>query len=297
MNKQAKYKILDTFNDFVKYWTIASQKNTAQKLRLWQDVYMSKYPELLEKQIRNYEKEGFDWREIAVGKVFPRLNGYFPLMQEARENLLRICGSTYERTVRLLGINFPIFFVIYVGIGCGAGWATQYKAYPACLLGLEQIAKLGWHTKEKLKSLLAHEIGHLVHMTWRGGIEKSETCEEDPLFILYSEGFAKRCEYFILGKEAWNEANNENWVTWCKEHKRRLAKEYLYRTDSKKPVNDFFGDWLNIQGKKQTGYFLGWNFVLWLEKNHDLRDIATFPFEKVKEKARRYLCHLATDFT
>lgn len=294
---QAHYKILDTFNDFELYWTVASQKNVRQKLQLWQSIYMSKYPELLKKQIKSYEEEGLNWQKIAMEKVFPTLDKHFPFMQQAQKNLLLICGSTYKLSVQALKVDFPIIFVIYVGIGVGAGWATPYKSQPACLLGLEQIAELGWYSRKRLKSLLAHEIGHLVHMQWRGEFEKFEMYEKDPLFILYSEGLAKRCEFFILGKDTWNEAGDENWISWCRKYKRELAEEYLHRVDSGKPVNEFFGDWLNVKGKSQTGYFLGREFIRWLEENYNMEEIATFPLEKVKEEGRRYLCYLATDFT
>ncbi len=35
---------------------------------------MEKYPELLRKQLENYEGEGLDWRTIAREKVFSRLS-------------------------------------------------------------------------------------------------------------------------------------------------------------------------------------------------------------------------------
>lgn len=293
----ATYKLIDTLNDFIQYWIVACSKTTEQKLQLWETSYMTKYPELLEKQIQSYEELGLDWREIAKEKVLSKLGKYSSLMQKARENLIQVCGPTYEQAVQALGLNFHTVFVIYVGIGCGAGWATQYKSYPACLFGLEKITELGWYSQERLKRLIAHEMGHLVHMKWQGAFEKFEMYEKDPLFFLYSEGFAKRCEYFILGKEVWNEADDENWVLWCREHKGWLAKEYLSRVDKRKPVNDFFGDWLNIQGKRQAGYFLGYEFIRWLEENNNIMEIATFPFERVKEQTRRHLNYTAADFT
>lgn len=175
---QAQYKILCTFNDFELYWTVASQKNVRQKLQLWQSIYMSKYPELLKKQIKSYEEEGLNWQKIAMEKVFPTLDKHFPFMQKAQKNLLLICGSTYKLSVQTLKVDFPIIFVLYVGIGVGAGWATQYKSQHACLLGLEKIAELGWYSRKRLKSLLAHEIGHLVHMQWRGEFEKFKIFEK-----------------------------------------------------------------------------------------------------------------------
>jgi hypothetical protein len=125
---------------------------------------MSRYPELLEKQIQNYKSQSLDWKEVAKKKVFPKLTEYLPLMCKARENLLRLLNPIYEQALKVLGLDFNITFIIYVGLGCGAGWATQYEKSPACLFGLENIAESKWYSKERLKGLIAHEIGHLVHM-------------------------------------------------------------------------------------------------------------------------------------
>jgi hypothetical protein len=287
------YTLTDAFDDFMRYWHDASGGTAEQKLRLWGTSYMQEYPELLQKQARDYEEGGYDWREIARGKVFPRLGDYLPLMQEAGRNLLYICGPIYGQAVQTLGLDFPITFVIYVGIGCGAGWATQYQGAPACLLALEKIAELGWHSRERLQELVAHEIGHLAHMEWRNGAEEFERQEKDPLFLLYSEGFAKRCEYLILREEVWSQAEDENWLLWCGEHKRWLAKEYLYRADKCEAVNDFFGDWLNVWGHRQTGYYLGWAFILWLEQGCGVREIATLSPKDVRAEAGKYLRRLA----
>ncbi len=287
------YRYIDTFDDFMRYWSDACSKPEEQKLELWETSYMGNYAELLEKQVAAYEEQDFSWRGTAREKVFSRLADLLPLMEQASQNLPDVCRSTYELAVQALQIDFPIVFVAYVGIGCGAGWATRYQGYPACLLGLEKIAELGWHSPESLSELVSHEIGHLAHMHWRGEFQEFARHEEDPLFLLYSEGFAKRCEYLILGSEGWNQAHSKDWLSWCREHKRWLAAEYLHRVDSKKPVKDFFADWLHIQGQRETGYFLGQELILSLQGHYDVREIAELSLETVKKEARRHLCALA----
>jgi hypothetical protein len=131
-------------------------------------------------------------------------------MQEARDNVLGICGQIYAGASKKLGLDFDIVFVIYVGIGCGAGWAATYDGQPAVLLGLENVAEEKWHAKSKLKGLTSHEVGHLVHMKWRTEWETFEKNEEDPMFRLYSEGFAGKCEHLILGKGTWHMAKAKN---------------------------------------------------------------------------------------
>ena len=156
-------RVVDTYADFSTYWENARFNDTNTQIRLWQASYMKKYPELLSKQTKVYEEAGVNWQEIAK-KLFPLILQRLSLMRKARDNILvvgnRICTKASEK----LELNFNITLVIYVGIGCGAGWATTYNREPAILLGLENIAEEKWHTKNKIKALLSHEIGHLVHM-------------------------------------------------------------------------------------------------------------------------------------
>ncbi|MGY0288125.1 MAG: hypothetical protein ACUX7D_05015 [Candidatus Methanodesulfokora washburnensis] len=283
--------IIDTLNDFVHCWTLASPKAQKEKFQAWM-TYISSYPELLEKQIDNYKEMGLNWMEFAERVLF-KVEDYIPLMKKARDNAFEICNNVYEQATRRIKLNLDVIFVLYVGIGCGAGWATLYKGHPACLIGLEKIAELGWWTKDKLEGLIAHELGHLAHMMWRNGFRSFEEEEKDPAFLLYSEGFAKRCEHLILGRETWNEADDENWVSWCRKHIKFLAKEYLSRIEKAAPVNDFFGDWLNIRGRRQTGYFLGRELILWLERSDSLESIAVLSPDEVREKTIRFLRFIA----
>ena len=98
---------------------------------------------------------------------------------------------------------------------------------------LELDAELGWHVEPYLSGLIVHEIGHLLHMAWRGEWEKFEELEEqDPLFMLYSEGFAQRCEHTILGKESWHQAQSEYWISWCRQNRGWLAIEFLKKVEN-----------------------------------------------------------------
>lgn len=280
--------IVDTYPDFLAYWTDSSRKNVDEQVALWQTSYLKKYPELLRKQVENYEEMNVNWRQIGR-KVLQLIPQRLSLMQEARDNILQICEPTYFMAKRRLGIDFNVTFVIYVGIGCGAGWATTYKKWPSVLLGLENIAEERWQGKNKLKGLLCHEMGHLIHMKWREEWKTFEKAEENPLFRLYSEGFAQKCEHVILGKETWHMKSHEKWPHRCERHKGWLANEFLERLQKHASVNDFFGSWFNIRGKKQTGYFLGHAFICDLQKTRSLREIALLDPKNVNEMCLEYL--------
>lgn len=298
MNK-GRCNLIDTYPEFLAYWADSSCKRVDEQVTLWQTSYLKKYPELLRKQVENCKEANVNWRENAK-KTLQLVPQRLPLMHEARDNILQICKSTYLKAAKRLGIDFNVTFVVYVGIGCGAGWATTYNKQPSVLLGLENIAEEKWHRKNKLQGLMCHEIGHLTHMKWREEWKTFEKAEESPLFRLYSEGFAQRCEHVILGKETWHMKSGKEWLHWCEQHKSWLASEFLRKLERHASVNDFFGSWFSIQGKKQTGYFLGHAFIRDLEKTHDLREIAPFSSKKANKMCLEYLKSLskkATDET
>jgi hypothetical protein len=214
-------------------------------------------------------------------------------MREAHRHLPAVCEWAYGRARKRLKIDFDVNFVIYVGIGCGAGWATRYSGRPACLLGLEMIADCGWQSRERLRGLVAHEIAHLAHMAWRRQWDRFIKAERQPLFHLYSEGFGQRGEHIILGRDGWHEAQDRHWLPWCRRHKAWLAREYLRRVAVRASINDFFGSWLDIKGIKSTGHFLGHEFIRWLGKKRDMKEIATLSVNAVKCLATEYLRSVA----
>lgn len=284
----AAYRILDTWDDFLRFWARCRSLPVAEQAERWRADYMARYPDLLRKQVEDYEAQGANWKAIAVEQILPYLPERLLLMQEARDNLLQVCGPIHERAVAALGLDFDVAFVIYVGIGCGAGWATRYEGAPACLLGLENIAEERWHTPERLRGLVAHELGHLAHMAWRGEWEAFEARERDPLCLLYSEGFAVWCEEVILGG-AGHLAQDADWLAWCSAHRAALAAEFLRRADGGGDARDFFGSWHEIQERSQTGYYLGREFIASLERGRTLREVACMPWERVAEAARAFL--------
>jgi hypothetical protein len=99
-----------------------------------------------------------------------------------------------------------VTFVIYVGIGCGAGWATTFGDSPAVLFGLENIAERGWEDPGTILGLVAHELGHLVHFAWR--LRGGKSAGSGPWWQLYEEGFAQECESRILDTGAVHQAGS-----------------------------------------------------------------------------------------
>jgi hypothetical protein len=266
-------EILDTFPSFLEYWENVKCLGLQEQIEAWHSQYMALWPDLLQKQIEDYSEQIVDWREIAAERVFPFIPERLSLMDSSRSILLRSLILSFSKTSSALGFKFPVIFVIYVGIGCGAGWATRLRGKPAVLFGLENIVECGWTGKEAIQGLIAHEIGHLVHWHWRdqAGLENGS----GPWWQLYEEGFAQRCECLVQG--TWHQALSDecdDWLEWCRENRASLAAEFLARADRKADVRDFFGSWFDIGGRAQTGYFLGYEIICELEGEMRLEEVA-----------------------
>jgi hypothetical protein len=283
---------IDTFPAFLTYWAEAERKPLDDQIEDWATVYMSQWPELLSKQIEDYSAQNLDWRQVAAEKVFPYLGGRLPAMHEAHRNLLELCGPIHTKAQHALTFDCNTIFVIFVGIGCGAGWATSFLGSPAILFGLEAIAECGWSDPETITGLIAHELGHLVHYSWRERAGKP--IGSGPWWQLYEEGFAQNCESRILSTDNVHQISpgeEDDWLDWCQEHTGWLAAEFLRAVDSGKPVSAFFGSWFEIYGRSETGYFLGAEMIKELETQAGLKDIALL--EDVEAAARSILEQIA----
>jgi hypothetical protein len=278
-------EVLDAFPAFLTYWAEVHSRSLDEQVEAWAGEYLAPWPELLAKQVDDYASQGLDWRQIAREKVFPYLNQRLPVMQEAHRNLLDLCQPVYDRAQRVLGFDSDALFVIHVGIGCGAGWVTPFGGRPAILYGLENMAECGWRDPETLAGVMAHEIGHLAHHHWRA--QHGRPIGSGPWWQLYEEGFAVHCEGLILGTDSWHQAgrrHEEDWLDWCQGHQGWLAAEFLRAVDAGRPVTSFFGSWLEICGRSETGYYLGCEMIRELAGHLSLLDIALL--EPVEARAR-----------
>jgi len=266
--------IVDTFSVFQSVWKDIQHSLVDEQINGWLERYMSHYPELLQKQLDDYASLNEDWRVTASERIFPALPDRLSAMQTAHDNLLIVCNDVYERAQKIIDFNNDLICVIYVGLGCGAGWANEYGGKPAILLGLENIAEEGWQGCDTLTRLTAHELGHLIHFEWRK--QANLPNEDNHWWQLYTEGFAQRCESTILGKPSWHMQGDSEmgWREWCEQNVGWLAAEFLRRVDQGEDMRPFFGSWFDLRGHKQTGYFLGHELIAVLQKQMNLREIA-----------------------
>lgn len=288
----SKCKIIDTFPEFLTFWEKAKTEPTDKQIEFWASVYMSQWPKLLEKQQKDYSSQGLDWKQIAREKIFPFLEERLSDMCKAHTHLLKLCIPIYKRAQKVMEFESSVIFVIYVGIGCGAGWSTSFNNLPAILFGLENIAECGWNQPQTLSGMIAHEIGHVIQDLLRAQHGKANG--SGPFWQLYCEGFAQRCEHVILNKNTWHQSAGDNeWLIWCEKHKGWLATEFLTLVDVGEPIQPFFGSWFDICGQKECGYFLGHELIRSFEATTSLKEIALWDKRQVEAQFRYILENIA----
>ncbi len=267
--------ILDTFPAFQESWTGVRDASPDVQAEWWASGYMAHWPELLDKQIGDYSAQQIDWKKIATEKIFPHLEARLPAMETAHRNIITAFSAICGRARRTIGLDMDILAVIYVGIGCGAGWATRFQGSPAILFGLENIAECGWEDPESIDGLIAHEIGHLAQEAWLR--QAGRGAGAGPWWQLFTEGFAQRCEQSILRRDSWHKAGPEDdeWLSWCTGRRAWLASEFLRTVAEGRDIRPFFGSWFEIEGHSECGYYLGCEAVRDLESSGlSLKEIA-----------------------
>jgi len=266
-------EIVDTLPAFLAFWEAARELDQEDQIERWAVEYLEPWPELFEIQAADYREQGLDWRVIARTRIFPYLEDRLQSMARARTRLLQVLPEVAARVEARYGSLGDLLCVLHVGLGCGAGWACTLLGRPAVLFGLENIAECGWTTREALQGLAAHEFGHLLLQAYRegAGLELGE----GPLWQLFEEGFAQHVA--VDTTDTWHLACGSiggEWLAWCQRQLPRLAARYLDDIENNRPVNAYFGSWLEVDGHSQTGIYLGYELLQLHTRELSLNEVA-----------------------
>lgn len=102
---------------------------------------------------------------------------------------------------------------------------------------------------------------------------------EQSIRQLYQEGIAMVCEQILCNNFEYYHQNKGSWLEWCLKNEAQIKKEYLNRIFNQESTQDFFGDWCDYKGYSDIGYFLGCQFIKYLQTKFILKEIANLPYE------------------
>lgn len=292
----SRLEILDTFPDFERYWRMARLEPLEVQMGRWEQEYMAPWPELLRKQQQNYAEAGVDWRQVASTRIFPHLAERLPRMRRLHRNLRNSLPDVWSEACRMLNVDFPVRFVIYVGIGCGAGWATTYGGTPAVLFGLENLAETSRKEGGVALSVAFHEIAHVAHEDWRKrcGLRGLED-PRGPYWQLFVEGFATEFEREAASPQSFRwRTGRADWLSWCERHRAWLATKFLRDVRARRSLRPFFGSWYPIRGQIECGYWLGAEIIREWKRTSPWRQVAVLTELAVRKEVKRSLQRIAS---
>lgn len=213
----------------------------------------------------------------ALGEGFSRV-------EAAHQVLADIARWLPKKMAALAKIDFTPRIVFYLGLCNGAGWACELDGSPAILLGAEKIAELGWHEPDTMADLVCHELAHLIHFALRGSMAEPEKA----VWQLYAEGFATRYSQRLY-KENFYHLDQGGWLAFGREHLAEIKAEYRRRWMSGEGTAAFFGDWRQVMGHSNLGYFLGCEWIRGLETRMSFEAVACLTAEAATRELRAFL--------
>lgn len=139
--------------------------------------------------------------------------------------------------------------------------------------------------QKTMQALIYHEIGHIWHKVY-GNLYPDITSQADmSLRQLYQEGIAMTCEQILCQNENYYHQDINGWLDWCIANQTDIKREYLRRMNSHESTQDFLGDWCSYKGHSDIGYFLGCEFIKYLQKQYTPIEIANL---NVLELSKQY---------
>ena len=268
--------------------TLGDRVKTTEALLTGWIRAMSQFPEIYDVCTSDYTEAGFDWQTIALTRIMPYSLKHWSCLQTTYHQLKKLC---HMDTLRAGGFNPTDFeelmFVLYHGLGNGAGWAHAYDGKPAIWLGIDKLCELGWTTTKQLKALIVHEAAHLWHaQKLHVSLPRFAQYCNHPIFRLVAEGIAMVYETTIdpLG------SRSEAWFKACEERLPDIKKLYA---QSLRENNDawqrFFGDWHTVENLPDTGYFIGKRLVDWLTQDRMLEAVAVMSLPTLTDLTMHFL--------
>lgn len=250
-------------------------------LEIWRE-YASSISPSLALQCENDSKKYNFQRE-----VLPVINAAL----ENEEKLLitnnsfeAVAKDLSEKITRLFDREIELEIILYLGLCNAAGWASVLDGRDVILLGVEKIIELDWCSRKDMQALIFHEIGHIWHKTYGSLYFSYDSQSERSVLQLYQEGVAMVCEQILCGDHTYYHQDRSGWLDWCKQNEMSIKKEYLDRLENSRSTQDFFGDWCSYEGHSDVGYYLGCQYIKYLQKKYSMIEIADLPYTILRDE-------------
>ena len=231
--------------------------------------------------------------DIAAGlldyeeQMLPVLNGCWQqsaVRAEALASFEAVTAGLDERVRACFGRTVEADVILYPGLCSGAGWVTTLHGRDVILLGIEKIAELHWCSRDDMRGLIFHELGH-VYQRQYGVLERScTTSRRQFLWQLFTEGVAMCFEQQLVGDRYYFHQDRDGWAAWCHAHIRSMKADFLHDLGTMtRRSQRWFGDWARYEGRGDVGYYLGARFVDFICRDRAFDDILSLDDAAVEQ--------------
>lgn len=278
--------LIDLFDDFAIRFESVKEKTPENVFKLWTDFYSNKKEDIKEICLNDYTDSPNHPFEVFTEHVYPLLIENWNEFIITHKNF----KSLYKEIKQWFNLKYSIdedfYFIFLVDLGNGAGWVTKYKNKHCIFLGAVNIVDLKWYDKEKFSSLILHEMAHVYHFISREkkGL-KYDYDDGDFIWRLYAEGVAERFKQYFKKSDCYIERFDSKRVNWFNKNFSKLCILYYEYMIKNKKEYDFYGNWNDIEGYSESGYYIAPEFIKFIEKKYELElnDVIYLTYNQLKE--------------
>ncbi|MCR8968487.1 hypothetical protein [Facklamia sp. 7083-14-GEN3] len=222
----------------------------------------------------------------------PILNLVFSQRQkrlEAIHSFEKLTSNLDNKIFQTFGKRLDVTIMLYLGLCNGAGWAIELDNQLYILLGIEKIIELDLTSEQSMHNLIYHELGHIYHMQ-HGAFNQSYQGEDYFLWLLFTEGVAMYFEQKLVGDFNYFHQDVNGWLEWCDRRLPKMKQDFD-RDLAEMTVDNqnYFGDWVNYQGRSDCGYYLGARFVQYICSKDDFNQVIHYEIDQVRDLWQEFL--------
>ena len=224
-------RIRNLSHDFLDFWEEARGKGQDEQLRLWQERYESKHPDLFQV----YFTPPYWGRREDLPAALQRYAKDVKRIGKTAEKMEKLLPKIAASTLAFFGVDedaIEIDVILFAGVYHADGFVFAVAGRTTVFLALECLA---WHGPGSAELLIAHELSHGMQFALgqRAHSQLAATFTQDPLSLftrldlrLFAEGFAiSASKRIVPGRDepVYLPYTPKQWE-WCRANRDRLIE-------------------------------------------------------------------------
>jgi len=276
-------RITDITQSFFTFWKAAQDKEQAEQVRLWQDLYESKHQEVF----GVYFSPPYWGQREYLPEALKRYKDDNDAIRKTAEEMDEVVSKSFQSALTAFDVRegeVEIDVVIFVGTYGADGFCLPVAGRWTVFLALERLSHYG----DAIRPLVAHELSHgfyfelgaKAHSAFFAKIMKDPSSFFRVAPGLFMEGLAVAASKRIvpgLDERTYLLYAPEQWE-WCQENRAtlmRLVLDELGNQDQEAYFRFFTaGEATENLPYPRAGYYIGYLAIEQLLQQHSLRKLS-----------------------